>query len=134
MRARSLGPGSYFEDSTRFDKIGDIKFEGNVEARFPISKWIEGAFFVDFGNIWLIGYDSLRPEGKFNWNNVLDDIAIGTGFGLRLNFEFFILRADLAIPFKNPGIPKDNNQWIFKSEKRDNRFSPLLNLGIGYPF
>ena len=133
-RARSLGPGSYFEDSTRFDKIGDIKFEGNVEARFPISKWIEGAFFVDFGNIWLIGYDSLRPEGKFNWNNVLDDIAIGTGFGLRLNFEFFILRADLAIPFKNPGIPKDNNQWIFKSEKRDDHFSPLLNLGIGYPF
>ena len=133
-RARSLGPGSYFEDSTRYDKIGDIKFEGNVEARFPISKWIEGAFFVDFGNIWLIGYDSLRPEGKFNWNNVLDDIAIGTGFGLRLNFEFFILRADLAIPFKNPGIPKDNNQWIFKSEKRDDHFSPLLNLGIGYPF
>lgn len=133
-RARSLGPGSYFEDSTRYDKIGDIKFEGNVEARFPISKWIEGAFFVDFGNIWLLGYDSLRPEGKFNWNNVLDDIAIGTGFGLRLNFEFFILRADLAIPFKNPGIPKDNNQWIFKSEKRDDHFSPLLNLGIGYPF
>ena len=133
-RARSLGPGSYFEDSTRYDKIGDIKFEGNLEARFPISKWIEGAFFVDFGNIWLIGYDSLRPEGKFNWNNVLDDIAIGTGFGLRLNFEFFILRADLAIPFKNPGIPKDNNQWIFKSEKRDDHFSPLLNLGIGYPF
>ena len=133
-RARSLGPGSYFEDSTRYDKIGDIKFEGNVEARFPISKWIEGAFFVDFGNIWLIGYDSLRPEGKFNWNNVLDDIAIGTGFGLRLNFEFFILRADLAIPFKNPGIPKDNNQWVFKSEKRDDHFSPLLNLGIGYPF
>ena len=133
-RARSLGPGSYFEDSTRYDKIGDIKFEGNVEARFPLSKWIEGAFFVDFGNIWLIGYDSLRPEGKFNWNNVLDDIAIGTGFGLRLNFEFFILRADLAIPFKNPGIPKNNNQWIFKSEKRDDHFSPLLNLGIGYPF
>ena len=133
-RARSLGPGSYFEDSTRYDKIGDIKFEGNIEARFPISKWIEGAFFVDFGNIWLIGYDSLRPEGKFNWNNVLDDIAIGSGFGLRLNFEFFILRADLAIPFKNPGIPKDNNQWIFKSEKRDDHFSPLLNLGIGYPF
>lgn len=133
-RARSLGPGSYFEDSTRYDKIGDIKFEGNLEARFPISKWIEGAFFVDFGNIWLIGYDSLRPEGKFNWNNVLDDIAIGTGFGLRLNFEFFILRADLAIPFKNPGIPKNNNQWIFKSEKRDDHFSPLLNLGIGYPF
>jgi outer membrane protein assembly factor BamA len=63
----------------------------------------------------------------------MDDIAIGTGFGLRLNFEFFILRADLAIPFKNPGIPNNENQWIFKSENKD-RFNPLLNLGIGYPF
>jgi outer membrane protein assembly factor BamA len=78
---------------------------------------------VDFGNIWLVGYDSLRPKGKFNWNNLMDDIAIGTGFGLRLNFEFFILRADLAIPFKNPGIPNNENQWIFKSENKD-RFTP----------
>ena len=134
-RARSLGPGSYYDSANRYDKIGDIKFEGNLEARFPISKWIEGAFFVDFGNIWLIGYDSLRPEGKFNWNNVVDDIAIGTGFGLRLNFEFFILRADLAIPFKNPGIPKDVNHWIFQnSSKNRDDFTPILNLGIGYPF
>ena len=135
-RARSLGPGSHFDPDTRYDKIGDIKFEGNLEGRFPISKWIEGAFFVDFGNIWLIGYDSLRPKGKFNWNNAVDDIAIGTGFGLRLNFDFFILRADLAIPFKNPGIPNYINQWIFKNkgDNRENHFAPLLNLGIGYPF
>ena len=135
-RARSLGPGSYFDSTTRYDKIGDIKFEGNLEARFPISKWIEGAFFVDFGNIWLIGYDSLRTEGKFNWDNAINDIAIGIGIGLRLNFEFFILRADLAIPFKNPGIPNYQNQWIFQNSftNRENYFSPLLNLGIGYPF
>tara|TARA_Y100000385_G_scaffold39888_1_gene37076 strand:+ start:3550 stop:6027 length:2478 start_codon:yes stop_codon:yes gene_type:complete len=135
-RARSLGPGSYYDSANRYDKIGDIKFEGNLETRFPISKWVEGAFFVDFGNIWLIGYDSLRPEGKFNWNNMMDDIAIGTGFGLRLNFEFFILRADLAIPFKNPGIPEDVNHWIFQNnyKKRKKYFAPILNLGIGYPF
>ena len=133
-RARSLGPGSYYDSTNRYDKIGDIKFEGNLEARFPISKWIEGAFFVDFGNIWLIGYDSLRTEGKFNWKNVMNDIAIGTGFGLRLNFEYFILRADLAIPFKNPSIPKENNQWVFKNTNKENHFGPILNLGIGYPF
>ena len=135
-RARALGPGSYYDSANRYDKIGDIKFEGNLETRFPISKWIEGAFFVDFGNIWLISYDSLRPEGKFNWNNVMDDIAIGTGFGLRLNFEFFILRADLAIPFKNPGIPEEVNQWIFQNniKNREKYFAPILNLGIGYPF
>ena len=78
----------------------------------------------------------MRPQGKFNWNNALDDIAIGTGFGLRLNFEFFILRADLAIPFKNPGIPEDVNHWIFQNnfKNREKYFAPILNLGIGYPF
>tara|TARA_B110000977_G_scaffold32475_1_gene43097 strand:+ start:787 stop:3258 length:2472 start_codon:yes stop_codon:yes gene_type:complete len=135
-RARSLGPGSYSDISNRYDKIGDVKFEGNIELRMPITKWIEGAFFVDFGNIWLIGEDSLRPEGKFNWNNAIDDIAIGTGFGLRLNFEFFILRADIAIPFKNPGTPNNVNHWIFPNSvvNRGKYFSPILNLGIGYPF
>jgi len=135
-RARALGPGSYYDSANRFDKIGDIKFEANLESRFPISKWIEGAFFVDFGNIWLIGYDSLRPEAKFNWDNAIDDIAIGTGFGLRLNFEYFILRLDLAIPFKNPGIPEEVNDWVFQNspKNRNNYFAPILNLGIGYPF
>jgi len=64
----------------------------------------------------------------------MNDIAIGTGFGLRLNFEYFILRADLAIPFKNPAIPKENNQWVFKNTNKENHFGPILNLGIGYPF
>jgi outer membrane protein assembly factor BamA len=78
----------------------------------------------------------LRTEGKFNWDNAINDIAIGIGIGLRLNFEFFILRADLAIPYKNPGIPNYQNQWIFQNSftNRENYFSPLLNLGIGYPF
>ena len=54
----------------RFDKIGDLKLEGNLEYRFPISKWLEGGIY-DFGNIWLMGLDSLRPEGQFKLNNVL---------------------------------------------------------------
>ena len=84
-----------------FDKIGDIKFEGNLEYRFPLSKWLEGAMFMDFGNIWLMGYDSSRLDGQFKWNNVINEIAIGGGFGLRLNFEYFILRMDFAIPVRH---------------------------------
>ena len=135
-RARSLGPGSFYDSNQRFDKIGDIKFEGNIEARFPITELVEGALFVDFGNVWLMGFDSLRPKGKFNWKTSINDLAVGAGFGLRFNFEFFILRADLAIPIKNPSLPDNNNSWIFNSRRNLRKeFFPLqLNLGIGYPF
>ena len=135
-RARSLGPGSFYDSNQRYDKIGDIKFEGNVETRFPITELVEGALFVDFGNVWLMGFDSARPLGKFNWKNAIDDLAVGAGFGLRFNFEFFILRADLAIPIKNPGLPDNKNSWIFNSSRNLRKeFFPLqLNLGIGYPF
>jgi outer membrane protein assembly factor BamA len=135
-RARSLGPGSFYDSNQRFDKIGDIKFEGNIETRFPITELVEGALFVDFGNVWLMGFDSLRPKGKFNWKTSINDLAVGAGFGLRFNFEFFILRADLAIPIKNPSLPDNKNSWIFNSSRNLRKeFFPLqLNLGIGYPF
>ena len=130
-RARSLGPGSFFDSSMRFDKIGDLKLEGNLEYRFPISKWLEGALFMDFGNIWLMGLDSLRPEGQFKLNNVFSDLALGGGIGARLNFEYFILRVDAAIPIRNPSI---SNPWIFNSSHSSSLFPVQLNLGIGYPF
>ena len=135
-RARSLGPGSYYDPVGKFDKIGDIKFEGNFEYRFPISKWLEGAMFMDFGNIWLMGEDSLRPEGKFQWNNAINEVAIGGGLGVRLNFEYFILRMDFAIPIRNPYNANDiSSQWVFNAVgDRDKHFSTQLNIGIGYPF
>ena len=58
-----MGLEVYYEEEVSFDKIGDIKFEGNLEYRFPFSKWFEGAMFMDFGNIWLMGYDSSRLGG-----------------------------------------------------------------------
>lgn len=130
-RARSLGPGSFFDSSMRFDKIGDLKLEGNLEYRFPISKWLEGALFMDFGNIWLMGLDSLRPEGQFKMNNIFNDLALGGGIGARLNFEYFILRVDAAIPIRNPSI---SDPWIFNSSHSSILFPVQLNLGIGYPF
>ena len=133
-RARSLGPGGYFDSLVSFDKIGDIKFEGNLEYRFPVSKWLEGAMFMDFGNIWLMGYDSSRLDGQFKWNKAVNQIAIGGGLGLRLNFEYFILRMDFAIPVRQPydGV----GRWVFNKSKgtKSQDFKTQLNIGIGYPF
>ena len=141
-KVRSIGPGNYLDSSFRFDKIGDVKLEANIEARFPISDLIEGALFVDMGNVWLLKYDSLRANGQFKWDGFIDQIAFGGGFGIRLNLDFFIIRADIAIPLKNPSIPIDDpncdlkSRWIFDGKYQDRKyFHPIqFNLGIGYPF
>ena len=92
-RARSLGPGSFLDDDNSYDKIGDIQIEANFEARFPLISWIEGALFVDAGNIWLLNEDPLRPGGQFKKDQFISEIAIGSGFGLRMDFDFFIVRS-----------------------------------------
>jgi len=129
--ARSLGPGSYSDFvGILFDQIGDIKLEWNAEYRAKIYKLIEGAIFVDAGNIWLRKPDPFRPNGEFELKRFYKEIAIGAGLGLRLNFDFFIVRLDAAIPLRDPGFP-ENERWRFSNldPKRIN-----LNFGIGYPF
>jgi len=129
--ARSLGPGSYSDSAgIRFDQIGDIKLEWNAEYRAKIYKLIEGAIFVDAGNIWLRTPDPFRPNAEFELKRFYKEIAIGAGLGLRLNFDFFIIRLDAAIPLRDPGFPV-NERWAFNrlDAKRIN-----LNFGIGYPF
>ena len=142
-RARSLGPGSYYDEQNRFDKIGDIQLEGNVEFRFPLISWFEGALFLDAGNVWLINDDPLRPGGKFS-SNFINELAIGSGVGIRMDLEFFIIRMDFGIPLRNPAIQMNDSSnefkpWIFNSynssANENNRFfRPQFNLGIGYPF
>ncbi|HET6242991.1 MAG TPA: BamA/TamA family outer membrane protein [Bacteroidia bacterium] len=144
--ARSLGPGSY-NDTSSFNtlRIGDISLEANLEYRFDIYKFFEGAFFVDAGNIWLFNEDPDRPGGNFEFNRFLDQIAIGTGMGLRLDFSFFVFRLDLGIKVRDPMII-GQDKWVIthildKQWKQDNlsfnqgrRYFTNLNFGIGYPF
>ena len=88
------------------------------------------------------GYKCSEHAHQFKWNGFLDQIAFGGGFGLRINLDFFIIRADIAIPIKNPAIPfNDSNNnlssaWIFDDKFKDRKqYHPLqFNLGIGYPF
>lgn len=135
-KARTLGPGSYQDPEVRFDKIGDIHIEGNIEARFPLISWIEGALFVDAGNIWLLNEDSLRVGGLFDKKKFISEIAFGGGIGLRFDLDFFVIRLDVAAPIKNPALPSES-RWIWNgglSDERRSFYKPQFNLGIGYPF
>ncbi len=140
--AGSLGPGSYkIPDSVAansfIDQAGDIKLEANSEYRFPIVSILKGALFVDAGNIWLMQEDTSRPGSQFFAKTFLGEVAVGTGFGLRVDLSFFILRADLAFPLRIPSLPT-NERWVANKiafgdpSWRKNNLE--LNIAIGYPF
>lgn len=140
--ARGLGPGSYkMPDSVAarsfIDQAGDIKLEVNTEYRFPIVSILKGALFVDAGNIWLLREDPSRPGGTFSSKTFLNEVAVGTGFGLRLDLSFFILRFDLAFPLRVPSLPA-NERWVITKINvgdpswRKNNLA--LNIAIGYPY
>lgn len=140
FRARSLGPGTYkLPDSLSrafSDQSGDIKLEANIEYRFNIVSIIKGAFFADAGNIWLMQDNPQLPGGVFKWNTFYKEVAVGSGFGIRADASFIVLRLDLAFPLRVPYLP--NEKWVINSVKpfssdwrRDNL---ILNVAIGYPF
>jgi outer membrane protein insertion porin family len=143
--ARSVGPGTYnvkddpaVENSTMFiDQRGDIKLEGNLEWRFDIVKSLKGALFIDGGNIWLWREDSARAGGEFEREDFLKELAVGTGFGLRFDFSFFVLRVDLGIPLRKPYLP-ENERWVIKDidlgSKDWRKENLVFNIAIGYPF
>lgn len=148
-RVRQLGPGSYFDtarglDAAFIDRTGDIKLEANAELRFDMiplfggSLRINGAVFLDAGNIWLAKPSADYPGGEFHLSRLARDIAINTGFGLRVDIaSLFVIRADWGIPIKAPDYPV-NGGWVFDQIKpgdRDWRARYLMPvIAIGYPF
>ena len=132
-RVRTLGPGGYNDpDAGGFDKIGDLQLEFNTEYRFPIYSFFEGALFADAGNIWLLDKSSDDyPKGHFDLDTFMQQMAIDAGFGLRLDFQFFTLRVDAALPLREPSKPA-GSRWQGMSEMEFN--DVVWNFGIGYPF
>lgn len=130
FQARSLGPGSYNHADGTIYQLGDMQMEGNLEYRYKIFKMLNAAFFVDAGNIWLLKNDPSRPGGNFDPNRFYKEFAIGTGAGLRLDFDFFILRVDAGVPLRDPSYA-ENNRWMFDKQPL---LKTNLNFGIGYPF
>ena len=132
-RARTLGPGSYdpSHSTARYDKIGDVQLESNLEYRFHIFKSFYGAWFVDAGNVWTLNKDPNKPNGNLDASRFYKEIAIGSGFGIRYDFSFFVLRLDAAVRIRDPQYA-ENNRWTF--DKHPIRNTTILNFGIGYPF
>lgn len=153
-RVRQLGPGSYkdlvsLDSRNPIDRVGDIKFEANLEYRFDMIQMfsgaihLNGALFADAGNIWLARPSPSYQGGELALDKFGADLAISTGAGLRLDIgSLFILRFDAAFAIKNP-VPKGENGWlvqevsrldksIFDSKWRSDNL--VLNIAIGYPF
>ncbi len=128
---RSLGPGIYRSQTSRTDfmQSGDIKLDLNLEYRFKIFWLFEGAAFVDGGNIWTIrDYDS-QPGGMFKFDKFFSQLAWAYGLGLRLDFDFFLVRLDLGSQLYDPTELR-NRHWRRPLRTDDMAF----HLAIGYPF
>jgi len=133
---RSLGPGSFYNPERKYyNEASDFKLEGNIEYRFKLFWLMEGALFLDAGNIWAINKNDLRTGAQFKLDSFYKQIALGTGFGLRFDFSFFIFRFDYGIQLRDPK-EEAYNRWLPAKEDY-NPFSQkysMLNFGIGYPF
>jgi len=149
-RPRRLGPGSFdhnrelakdSEDRYSYeDKIeqpGEILVEANIEYRNKLIGFLDWAFFIDAGNIWLIHDDPARPNGNFEPDRFYREFGIGSGLGLRFNFSFLVVRFDYGVkiydPMRRPGqrFIGDN---ITLQKLGGEKGQALLNLAIGYPF
>lgn len=126
-QAYSLGPGA--SKSVNDFNEANFKLSANLEYRFNIFNSLNGALFVDAGNIWNV-FDNVEDEKLiFNGFKSLNDTAIGAGFGLRYDFGFFVLRGDFGYKAYNPA-KEYSQRWL-----RDMNLSKtVFNIGINYPF
>ncbi|WP_207430323.1 BamA/TamA family outer membrane protein [Sabulibacter ruber] len=154
---RRLGPGSSAlinkttgEVDYLFEQTGEILLELNSEFRFRMFRFgnanVNGALFLDAGNIWLFNERNTNPNpeqyltqpgAKFEFNRFYKELAVGTGFGVRLDFTFAILRFDIATKVYDPAMPQGSRFVInqFRSDRIfGNNTQATFNLGIGYPF
>lgn len=130
---RGIGPGSYNPAHSNYsylDQVGNIRFECNVEYRFPIVANLFGAVFLDAGNVWLTKEDQARPGGHFQWKNLGKELALGTGAGLRYDLEFLVIRFDLGIGLHAPYDTGKSGYYNMPSF-----FKSLgYHFAVGYPF
>ena len=127
---RSIGPGSYSptsKSSSYLDQTGDIKFLANLEYRSRLFGNLYGAVFLDAGNVWAMHDDESRPNSKFDIKNVIKEMALGTGVGIRYDLDFFVIRLDWGIGLHLPYKSGFYNLPNFKD-------SQSIHLAIGYPF
>jgi outer membrane protein assembly factor BamA len=128
---RTLGPGPYY-NSDSYNQLGDVKLEANIEYRFKVIWKMEGALFLDAGNIWRLKEVSEYPGSGFKFNTFYKDIAMGVGFGARFDFSFVLLRTDFGFKLRDPSM-SEGSRWTFNNPERD-FWQFVFQFGIGYPF
>lgn len=131
-RARRLGPGSYNQGNAYIiDQFGDLKLLIQAEYRITLIKQIELGLFLDAGNIWLLNKNANYKNAEFNIKRFPQEIALGTGLGVRINLGFFIFRVDPGIPLYDPTVVPKENRWVVPYLKFN---SIVWNFAINYPF
>ena len=123
----SLGPGA--TDNLNDFNEANFKLAFNMEYRFPLFGDLRGAFFADLGNIWNVWDQATDPDAIFSGLGSLKDIALGSGFGLRYDFSFFVFRADLGFKTYNPART-GSERWFSEY----NFANSIVHIGINYPF
>lgn len=130
---RTLGPGSFDSRNSVTDFInqcGDISLIVSAEYRAKLFWILEGALFVDAGNIWTIRNYENQPGGLFRFGDFYKQIAASYGIGLRLDFSYFLLRFDLGMKAHNPAMNQEPWPLVHPNWSRDATF----HFAVGYPF
>jgi len=131
---RSLGPGSMpiTEKSAFVYRVGDIRLDANIEYRTKVFWKFEMAAYIDAGNVWTIRPYSYQPNGNFDFSRFYKEIAMSYGLGLRLDFDYFLVRLDTGMKAYNPQV-EGNMKWavLHPLNVKDNF---AWHFAVGYPF
>lgn len=132
---RELGPGKFKGTDGRIDFInqtGDVKLDLNAEYRSSLFWKLQGALFIDAGNIWTLRNYAEQPGGQFKFTEFYKQIAASYGMGLRLNFDYFILRFDMGMKAINPAYESEKEHWSIFHPKLSRDFD--FHFAVGLPF
>ena len=137
---RTIGPGSHLPNINDISFLqamgGDFKLLLNSELRFPLVGILSGALFVDAGNVWTRDTVLFGKAGQLK-KDFLKELAVSTGFGIRLDVKVLLIRFDIGIPIRKPYLP-NGQRWVANQiafgDTQWRRNNLILNIAIGYPF
>ena len=132
---RSLGPGKFAGSDGRIDFInqtGDMKLDLNMEYRANLFWKFSGALFIDAGNIWTLREYKEQPGGQFRFSTFLQQLAASYGLGVRLNFDYFIIRFDMGMKAVNPAYESTSDHFPLLHPKFSRDFA--FHFAVGLPF
>lgn len=138
---RELGPGSYYfkksadvnDKDNFYYHSGDIRLDASVEYRSKLFWIIEMGAFIDAGNIWTVKNYEDQPDGAFKLNKFYKEVAVAWGLGLRLNFDFVLIRLDCGWKAYDPSGDPNITRWPIKEPWRITK-NTAWHIAVGYPF